>query len=172
MVQATAALAAVTAFDASVSVGYNPDRPWQQKWRDVQNGLSGIEQVYAAADINDEVIRRQVEDFFKGCREMADWVKEQAGKPEAMAYVNSDPDLVICDGMAQTVKHHTRRPQRDPDPLTARVARVHGGGGVRVEIDWSRPSGASGTEDALDLARRCVAAWESFFQQNNLDPAT
>ena len=167
MVLAGAAVAVVAAFDASGSVGYNPVRPWQQKWRVVRSGLSAIEATYAANDINDEVIRRQVEDFFKDCRELADWLKEQAGKPEAMAYVNSDPDLVLCDGMAQTIKHHTRA---GSDPISAWVARVRSGP-IRVDIEWSRPSGASGTEDALDLARRCVVAWEGFFQQRGLDPS-
>lgn len=155
---------------ASASVGYNPVRPWQQKWRDIEGGLAVLEDLYTRDDANNEDARRAVEDFFKDCRELADWLKEQAGKPEAMVFVNTDPDLMLCDGMAQTIKHHTRSSQRNPDPLTVRVAWVHTGP-IRVEIEWSRPSGATGTEDALGLARRCAAAWQSFFQQHNLDPA-
>ena len=45
------------------------------------------------------------------------------------------------------------------------------GGGVRVEVYWSSVSGIAGTEDALDLARRCVVAWQKFFTQHNLDPS-
>lgn len=167
--QASAALAAVATLTAHLSVGYNPVRPWQQKWQDVEIGLRVLEAFYARDDANNEDVRREVEDFFKACRELADWLEQHAGKPEAMTYVNSDPDLMICDGMAQTIKHHTRNSTRR-DPITARVSWVRGGP-LRAEIEWTRPSGARGTEDALDLARRCVAAWEQFFRQHGLDPA-
>jgi hypothetical protein len=70
-----------------------------------------------------------------------------------------------CDGN-RLVVHATAAPA----VVTARVTWVHDGG-VRAEIGWTRPSGANGTEDALDLARRCVSAWERFFQQHALDPA-
>lgn len=30
-------------------------------------------------------------------------------------------------------------------------------------MDW-------GTNDALQLSDQCIAEWEQFFQQNNLDP--
>jgi hypothetical protein len=170
-VQAGAALAVVAALDASVSIGYNPDRPWPQKWRDVKHGLEVLEGTYAQNDLDNEVVRRQVEDFFKDCREMADWLNNQAGKPQAMSYVNTDADLNLCDAMAQTTKHHTRTPGRNPDPITAWIATVHGGKGVQAEIEWKTISGSrSGTEDALDLAQRCVAAWKRFFQQHGLDP--
>ncbi|PWK41665.1 hypothetical protein [Actinoplanes xinjiangensis] len=129
-----------------------------------------LEDLYSRDGASNEDVRREVEEFFKSCRELADWLSEHAGKRDAMTYVNSDPDLVLCNGMTQTIKHHTRRPGRDPDPITARVSWVHGGG-VRAEIEWSRPSGPRGTEDALDLARRCAAAWTRFFQQHRLDPS-
>ncbi len=161
------ALMAVSSLKASASVGYNPQRPWQQKWSDVVHGLEVLEEIYRRDDLGNEDVRRQVEDFFKDCRELADWLKQQAGTPQAMSYVNTDPDLMLCDGLAQTVKHHTRS---GADPITARISWVHGGSGVRVEIAWSTPSGATGIEDALALARRCVKSWERFFQQEGLNP--
>ena len=167
VVHAQTALAVVAALNASVSIGYDPDRPWPQKWRDVKHGLDVLEAMYAQNDLDNDVVRRQVEDFFKDCRELADWLKQQAGKPQAMSYVHTDSDLKLCDGMAQTIKHHTRTPTSwNPDPITAWIATVYGGKG-----EWSSVSGANGTEDALRLARRCVAAWQRFFQREGLDPA-
>lgn len=72
------------------------------------HGLMVLRATYGQGDLDNEVVRRQAEDFFKDCRELADWLKRQAGRPEAMSYVNSHPDLMLCDGMAQTTKHHTR----------------------------------------------------------------
>ncbi|MFF7290352.1 hypothetical protein [Streptomyces griseorubiginosus] len=158
------------ALKASGSIGYNPVRPWQQKWRDVINGLKVLEATYRQNDLDNEAVRRQVETFFKDCCELADWLQEQAGMSAAVGYLKSDPDLKLCDGMAQTAKHHTRAPSRSRDPITARISRVDGGQGVRAEIQWSTQSGSTGTEDALDLAQRCKSAWERFFRLHGLRP--
>lgn len=115
--------------NASGSIGYNPLRPWQQKWRDVISGLDAIRAAYRQSDLDNEAVRRQVETFFKDCCELADWLREQAGKAEAMDYVKVDRDLKLCDGMAQTAKHHTRAPSGKRDPITARISRVDGGQG-------------------------------------------
>jgi hypothetical protein len=169
-VYAEVALVATAALNVSGSVGYNPRRPWQQKWRDVINGLDVLQATYRQSDLDNETVRRQTETFFKDCCELADWLREQAGKPEAMEYVKTDRYLRLCDGMAQTAKHHTRAPNSKRDPITARISRVYGGQGVRAEIQWSTPSGANGTEDALDLAQRCKSSWERFFQRHRLTP--
>ena len=87
------------------------------------------------------------------------------------------PALVIGDAVAQTKKHDQRAPRRARrragDPITAMVDdAISDGTGVRVPITWSRHSGsASGTEDALDLARRCVQEWQQFFAHHGLNPS-
>jgi hypothetical protein len=169
VVHVQAALAVATVGTVGVSVGYAPARPWQQKWREVREGLHAIEQLYQRSAENNEIVRVVVEAFFKNCRELADWLQEDAGQVTAIKHANTDPDLQLCDGLAQTVKHHTRR--RGTDPITARVAQVDSGFGVTARLEWSTPSGRSGSEDALALARRCVAAWEGFLKTQGLNPA-
>ncbi|MBO0882504.1 MAG: hypothetical protein J2P17_19660, partial [Mycobacterium sp.] len=110
---------------------------------------------------------RWAENFFTTCHELGDWIEEQTGLP-ATDYAKAPPTLELCDAMAQTAKHHTR--QRGKDPVTAHVSVVHGDLIKHADIVWTRKSGGSGTEDALDLANRCIAEWEKFFQQNSLDP--
>jgi hypothetical protein len=150
-------------------MGYDPSRPWQQKWRDVISGVDALEVTYQQSDLDSEAVRRQVETLFKDCRDLADWLLHQAGKPNAMDEVHTDPALKLCDGVVQTTKHHTR--DRGSDPITAKISKAHGGqGGVRVTIEWSAPSGTAGCDDALDLAQRCKAAWLQFFQRENLTP--
>src|SRR4051794_8362001 len=102
IVDLTVALGVGVVMRASASVGYNPVRPWQEKWRDIDAGLVMLESFYVRDDANNEDARRGVEDFFKACRELADWLKAHAPRPEAMTFVNTDPALQICDGMAQT----------------------------------------------------------------------
>ena len=159
--------------DPTIAIGYAPQRPWQQKWHDIVDLFEQITNTYRTR-LGNEPVRLMVEDFFGSCRELADWLTKDAHNTQALAFVNSHPDLRLCDAIAQTTKHHTRDKQpsnKDPDPVTARITRVISGpAGVQVEIGWSSVSGTSGTEDALYLARKCMTAWQSFFQQQGLNP--
>jgi hypothetical protein len=77
-----------------------------------------------------------------------------------MGLVLGDPHLRLADAIAQTTKHHTRRGSED---ITARLTEIRvGPDGARAQIGWSRAAGDSGFEDSLDLARRCVIAWQRF----------
>lgn len=92
---------------------------------------------------------------------------------EGCRYIHADPDLAICDGIAQTGKHYQRNWQLKKDPITAKVHKLYSdspNAGARGEIAWSSQSGKAGTEDVLDLAQRCTDAWQRFFQQHGLDP--
>ena len=171
MTVAAVSLVATATLSATASVGYAPTPAWTQKWRDVLDGLAEVERLYTLSDTSNEPARRAVEVFFARCRELADWLQENAGVPQRDLEIllASDPALKLCDGMAQTTKHHTRR-QRQRDPVTARVSWFHGGPSVRLDIDWSTATGNSGTEDALDLANRCVTSWRAFITAHDFDP--
>jgi hypothetical protein len=160
----------------AIKVGYTL-QPWQQKWRDVQHGLEQVEDAYditQAPQHDNEYVRRVVEDFFKDCRELADWLwqdRQSTGldEPTVKAYMRGDRDLNLADAIAQTTKHHTRT--MGTDPITARIMDINTDpGGRDVTIAWSQPSGASGSEDALGLARRCVDAWRQFLAGRGLQP--
>jgi hypothetical protein len=164
---AETAMLSVSVPDVTVEVGYGEPRPWQETWQDITHALQEITDAYGTRMGNDAV-RRSVLTFFGSCRKLADWLYQNAGKAQALEFVNTDPDLRICDGFAQTDKHHTREGK---DPITARIIKMQmTPEGARVEVGWSSKSGAAGTEDALDLARRCVAAWEKFFKHEGLNP--
>jgi hypothetical protein len=153
----------------TIDVRYNSHRPWQQKWREVQRLLADLEDAYQPPGSGNEHVRLTIEGLFKACRELADWLKHDAGT-DAINFVNANPDLRLCDGFAQTAKHHTRY---GTDPLTVRIAGIRSGPtGARSRIEWSRPNGVTGTDDALALARRCVRAWEGYFTRHRLDPTS
>ena len=153
----------------TIAIGYDNPRPWQQKWQDVQDGLKRVETIYASKEaIGNEEVRRPVEEFFKACRELADWLWGNSGvkKPVVIQLIRRSPYLRLADGMAQTTKHHTRTGK---DPMTARIAEIRvGPDGARARIAWARPSGASGSGDALYFARGCVRAWRRFLRKQQL----
>jgi hypothetical protein len=159
------ATAHVQVLRPTIGIGYTGPRPWRQKWTDTLDALERVENVYTKKEgQGNEDVRRAVEDFFRVCRELADWLWQDTGsgldRDTVLNFVRDDPDLRLADGVAQTIKHHTRT---GSDPITARVTQIFvGPDGARAQIDWSKPSGASGSEDALALARRCVGAWRRF----------
>lgn len=155
----------------TVAIAYNDPRPWQQKWQDVLDALQRVRSTYTTKEgQGNEDVRRAVEGFFNTSRELADWLWENTtvGEPAVRALIRRSPSLRLADAMAQTTKHHTRRPGK-ADPITARITEVRvGPDGASAQISWSRAGGASGSEDALDLARRCVRAWRGFFVRREL----
>lgn len=151
--------------DVSVRAEFG-ERSWEEKWCEVSRLLAEIEAIYTDRGSID-VARRAVEGFFKAARELADWIKAKTGK-DALGFVNSDADMAIPDGFAQTLKHHTRT---KPRSISARIASIDTAlPGTRVEIAWSRSGDPENNVDALDLARTTVAAWQRYFAQERLTP--
>jgi len=149
------------------TVEYARVRPWAQKWTEVTALLAEIEVIYRQGARGNEDVRLVVENFFGVCRELADWIKQTTGK-DAIAYVHAHPVLRICDGLAQTKKHHTRD---NVASITARISSIGGTPqGERVMVAWSRGGAPERKVDALDLACRCVAAWRGYFGQEGLNP--
>lgn len=154
-------------FAASISGA--PQRTWQRKWRDVMNARTALADIYQGSGFNQDGFTTAIEVFFKTCRELADWIDEQEPSVDAKRYVNTEQSLKICDGLAQTAKHHTRDGK---DPITAHVDKMFSDRhGIHADIVWNNNAG-NGTLDALKLADHCIAEWEQFFQQHSLDPAS
>ena len=169
----TAATATVRVYAPipTIGIGYTDPRPWEQKWQDLLDAQRKVKTAYKGRQGNEDV-RRTIEDFFNTCRELADWLWENTSIDESAVrgLIRRSPSLRLADAMAQTTKHHTRQSRRG-DPITARITNFSSGpDGISVQIGWSRPSGASGSEEALDLARRCVKAWRRFLARNGLKP--
>jgi len=151
-------------------IGFTTPRPWKQKLQDLVDALEPIEHGYKTNQgLSSEGVRRDIENFFKICRELADWLWQNAGVSEqtVMQYVRNSHYLRLADAMAQTTKHHTRTFGKNP--ITAQIAELRGTpDGYRVRIDWSRPSGSIGSRDALELARGCVRSWRRFVRTQKL----
>ncbi|MDX1880127.1 hypothetical protein SBE55_20200 [Mycolicibacterium sp. 141076] len=156
-------------FTASLNVR-TWQRTWQRKWRDVLHERQALANEYAQHRLWDDELTRRVETFFKTCRELADWLQEATGF-DALSHLHASADLQVCDGVAQTAKHFVRNPHPTRDPITGVVATLNGtANGPRAHLSWTSAGGRNGQADALDLADRCIAEWEKFFQQNGLDP--
>jgi hypothetical protein len=155
---------------ASITVVRGPDRSWTEKWIAVHKQLERVETGCTPAGYkgNDDVIRA-FEGFFVDCIHVGDWLwndrKTGFTEAEVRAYIYKDPDLTLCRAVANTGKHHTRS---DPNAMTARVGSIEWSPtAIEVSVHWSKGS-ASGTTDALALARRCVDAWDRLLKSKRL----
>ena len=157
----------------TVRLGHAKQKPWQRKWLELEHQLVDLEDYYAnRPPLGNVAVENMVEGFFKTCREMADvlWHDPAASlaKADVMRFVRTEPDLRLCDAFAQTIKHNERTPTKaNPDPLSARIDWFDDQLGV--QLAWESLSGnTSGTVDALDLARRCKSAWQTYLTQHAL----
>jgi len=170
MVMAQTAEARAEAMSPTIAIGYPDPRPWRQKLQDVEEALEPIKHAYTSNEgLSNEVVRRDIENFFKVCRELADWLWQNTtvSKPTVMKIVQNSHFLRLADAMAQTTKHHTRT-GRD-NPITARIAEIHiTPEGARARIEWSRPAGSKGSRDALELAYGCLRSWRRFVRAQKL----
>ncbi|ORB50620.1 hypothetical protein BST43_22060 [Mycobacteroides saopaulense] len=160
---------------------YLPARHWQHKYLDVLADLRVLEAVYNVppdeqfTPARAHELSRAAEGFFKTCRELADWIKEETGC-DAIRHIHHAPGrafptpLQLCDAVAQTAKHHTRAPQEGRDPISATAGMVYRGeDGLQADIAWHTTESETYTVDALTLAKECISEWQSYFQNNGLD---
>lgn len=100
--------------------------------------------------LSNVVVELIVEDYFKTCRELADALWQNPAVPlsktDVMTFMHSDPYLILCDAIAQTVKHDLRQPRtkKDPDPLSAWIDWYATSAGLQIRwenVSQSRSGG-------------------------------
>ena len=154
---------------AEFTVTYSSDRPWFGRWYGVRQELEKVEAACRPEAYRGGLyIVAAFENFFWQCFHLGDalWEDTSTGLSEQKVtrFIVGDPDLKYCEAMASTSKHHRRHSRQ----LTARVHSITPAPtGTRATIRWQQASD-TGTEDALDLARRCLAAWDRYLQSKGL----
>jgi hypothetical protein len=112
--------------------------------------------------------------FFNECNHLWDWLCGNA-KQGALAISERDItqhrdnsfDLTLFRDICDTNKHYARYAGK----RSARIRTVEVGPTgykVTIEADWGLPTAT--TEDALDLARRCVDSWKTLLTSHGVTP--
>ncbi|WP_156994344.1 hypothetical protein [Pseudonocardia acaciae] len=115
-------------------------------------------------------MKRDVKTFFECCFHVADYIGSDPTNSLTTKQVTdsvlADPDLRICEGIANTSKHSVRRRS---EWVTAWVDGVtkRDDESADVVIKWKTDQDG-GEEDALELAKRCYTAWRSYQKANGL----
>jgi hypothetical protein len=111
-------------------------------------------------------------EFCIACYHLAEWIAHDPAVPPAVqtrarSYPATTVHVALAEAVANTQKHHTRNRGTE-----ARVGGMDFRPGpparATFRIDWRDPSGKTGGEDALVLARGAVTEWRGFFAAHGL----
>lgn len=169
-IQATAAIGLAAAVGPGVSLTFNSNQPWYAQWHKVKQSLTVIEDACLPESYRgNDPVKHAVENFFTNCLDLGDWLwndpSTSLSKTEIRDFIDNDPSLRICNGMANTTKHRIRKYSEN---MTAKIQSITPDPNrTKVLIKWSQETNTN-TEDALDLARRCVTAWEKYLKDKGL----
>ena len=174
-----AELAARVDVMAGVTMTYGVVQPWQELWRSVLAALEQLEAAYrgAAGQQNGDALKRLPTLFCQDCWHLRDWLRHDLNVPRQAAtavvrYAEQQPGLQTARDVANTHKHYGRNPRYREARIGQMASRADQGlVKVTIRIDWRDPGGATGSKDALDMARTAVAEWRAFFNAHALDEA-
>jgi len=159
-----------TALPIGIRLNYKPQGHWQQKWADINHLVPDLDRIYHEdLRLNNVTVRLLIENIFKACRELADWLWETTSLTQKIVldHIHGSPALRIADALTQTAKHNVRKTSHDPDPITAWVEEINIPG--KSSIAWFNASGSyTGSADASTLASKCVAEWQTFLALHQL----
>lgn len=177
----------VTAYDselttdavARLGITYGENRPWQEQWRAVLDGLEELRKSYAGrkdGPADSSAWRQLPIEFCEDCWHLKDWLKGDPavsapiqGKVEA--YVQRTTFVRLAGAVANTHKHRARKAGRTFARIGSLDVRPGELTKVAFRIQWLMADGTAGSNDALELAEKAVMEWRQFFGTNGLDEA-
>jgi hypothetical protein len=141
-------------------------RTWKRKWRDVQHDRDAIAEIYNSDILDVDNFMRRIESFSKTCHELGAWIEATTGKP-AKAAAKSPPALELCYWVAEAARLY-----EPPTPRAEVENLIRRGKTTRADITWTDTSTGALIirKDALDFADECIAQWQKFFREHNLNP--
>ena len=109
--------------------------------------------------------------FFQNCWHLKDWIKNDPDVPSLVRAsiegdVKGSTELLVCADLANAAKHLVLTTSRVGAKHSHKNHLIVMGGQSTIEhlIDV----GDGSTIDGVELARRCVTAWESILERHNL----
>jgi hypothetical protein len=151
---------------SKVEVGYGAQKSWLEQWGQVERSYKKVQSLYTGPVDNQEATTL-VKDFFAHSWHLSDWLAKDTAtsvqKRDIGTLLQSEPDLKICNAIANTSKHYSR----GENAMSARVSSVvtKPQGQITIEISTT---GGTKKRDALELATNCMSIWRNFLKFNKL----
>ena len=175
VVQAQAAMAAVSAMSVTVSIGYSLEPGWAYQWNGIQRHLARLREQYQGIGMLGNVdVEQTVHSLFLGLYHLYDWLHQDSAlsvtEPAVKAWINQHPDsLGLCRDYANIWKHMKRN---QSGARIAQITRIESGSnGQKVTIGyrpWDKPAQPMTEVDGLDLAEQSERDWRDFLKMHGI----
>ena len=175
VVQAQAAMAAVSAMSATVSIGYNLQPGWAYQWHGIQRHLARLHEQYQGIRMLGNVdVEETVHSLFLGLYHLYDWLHQDStlslSEPTVRAWIDQHQNsLGLCRAYANTWKHMKRD---RTGALIAQITRIESGpNGQKVTIGyrpWDQPTLSMTEVDGLALAEQSEQDWRDFLKTHGI----
>jgi hypothetical protein len=154
---------------AKVEVGYGAQKSWLEQWGQIERSYQKVQNLYTGTVDNQDALTT-VKDFFIHSWHLGGWLVDDAEttvrQQDIDALLQSEPDLLACNALANTPEHHTLD---RANAFSARVSPVATQPQGRVTIEISTNSGTE-KSDALELATSCMGIWRKLLHSHSLRP--
>lgn len=160
--------------EPTVRVTRNDHPSWVEKWLEVVRLRDQLTGAYAERldGIGNVEVDAMVTRFCSECHDLRDWLVGDVAHVPGLttgvidAHVQSSAVLQVSSAVANSHKHHTRRPGTTTARIRSTSVTPHG---ARVEIEVHWASNAATVVDALTLANDCLKDWRDFLVRNGVD---
>ena len=150
------------ALPGRTSLRYDALKNWTVKYLQFTWNLARLRSVYAPSRTTPDVLHSAIELTFASCHSLGAWLT--AG-PEPQSVTAGDvarlfevAPLEVCKALATCTNTGAR----------ARIEVVHLGHAARGWVEFAQPGKRAVRYDALDLADRCLAAWNCFLRDRDV----
>ncbi len=147
---------------------YNRMKRWYERFVAIDQGR--------LHDTSSDNYLDEIYAFFMNCYHLKDWIKNDNTvathvQDSVETYINSNRSLRLCADICNSLKHLqliSSRSGENPTFGKKQFALNLGSGlpttiSLKYELDTT-----NGSEDAFDLATECIAAWDTFIENNGL----
>ena len=175
VVQAQAAMVAVSAMAPTVSVGYSLEPGWAYQWNAIQRHLARLREQYQGIELARQFdVEQTVHSLFLSLYHLYDWLHQDSAlsvtEPTVKAWIDQHQNsLGLCRDYANTWKHMTRNRS---GARIAQITRIESGpNGQKVTIGyrpWDQPSQPMTEVDGLDLAEQSEQDWRDFLKMHGI----
>jgi hypothetical protein len=161
--------------DSRISALLDKNRPWQEKWREIEAAYSAVIGTYNGTRPGSDVKECEVIalSFFRACHELPDAINGDAHvalatQRKARRIADRRPVLRLVADVDNTRKHGGR----DPDKCHAHVGEISwaSDGARTMTILHECPRQLVERVDVRVTATAAVDAWRTFFALNDLVP--
>lgn len=141
------------------SLRYDPGKNWAAKYLQCTWNLRQLHTIYRE-DADEDELRSSIERTLASCWELADWLvagsePRQITQGAIDRLTRGDP-LCVC------------RAFNGAGAAVAGIVPTRIRGSVRAWVEYREPDKAPRRFDALNLADRCIAAWDAFLRDNGV----